>query len=191
MAEVYLEMAKVAQSKEDQQFTLIKAISACSSYSHAKTREFDKFDHLEPAIMTELKKIGFDRQMARTIAAKDRNGDGFAFLAEELVKNNRLKDALELVNEGITYQPGSTWLNLLKVDYHKKLWPADSERIEQILGTCRRNAEDPESIPLLSELGKHKYMSFLEHEATLLFGRLGERTYGVPKRLLIEQFKDT
>lgn len=190
LAETYLEMAKLLSSVEDKSFYLVKAISNCALYSAAGITEFDKIEMLKPLIYSELYDIGFDVTMAYEIWKKYHTADGYAFLGDRLMSQREHAKALDIINDGIRNEPGSTWLNILRVACYKNLWPGDFKKLGESLEEWQ--SKTTEENPLLTyELAKIRYMSFQEKDSLILFSKLRESTFGAPKRLLIEQFKDT
>lgn len=188
LAETYLELAKLSDSLDDKRNMLANAISSCSTYLNSSSDlNIRKFNFLQRRIFSEFDRIGFDVTAAKNLAIRYKNANGYAYLADKKVRDYDDRSALDLVNEGLTYEPGSSWLNLIRIRCVKKLWPGDLELVGDTLEKWERNTKKPYQITLKYELAKYRYIRGQEKPALELFGELSEQMFGHPSRIVVDR----
>lgn len=204
LSQCYYEMSRYSPSLHDKLNLLTLAISLSSSYKTIVGSEAHAaVEDLIRKIYSEFDGLGFDRNMAIEIAKGFNNAEGFAYLAEKqlgaalvddyLIKpelKSKLSEALRLINEGLTYDKSSIWLNQLKVGYIKKLFPDDVASLGTALEEWQRNSKKPNMI-LNFELAKYKYMNGQERDALRVFKEVSRQTYDHPERLYHNFESDT
>jgi len=188
LAETYLELSRLSNSTDDKQNMLVSAISACSTYFNSSLDlNIKKFNFLQEQIFFEFNKIGFDKNVAKRLAVTYNNANGFAYLADKKIKNMDHRGALDLINEGLTFDPGSSWLNILRIGCIRKLWPDDLNTLGKSLENWEKSAKKPYPINLNFELAKYRYMNGQERKALESFSELSEQMYGRPSRIVVER----
>lgn len=184
LAQTYGEMARLQTESRDMLNLCVIAQNTLSDLKNNCPESFTLSQalELEREIFQTLKDTDFGEDEARILFERNRNANGFAFLAEAKADDD-VDKALELVNKGLELDKTSIWLIRVKAQLLKKQFPENYDSLYDTLILYQRQRDRFFDVELAYELAR---LHFIKQEwalATRSFRELKSKSKGYRYRL--------
>lgn len=183
LARTYLTEARLIKEKSLQWDLILAAAQECNYLDRYVGETPDSFV-VKKEISNFLNSVGFNETHIEKLENRLGKANGYAYLAEIEVANDRFKEALRFAEKGLAFDGMSIWLMRLKVYLLRRLFPDDHKAIRHTLDDYACISGERYDVELSFELAKETYIEGNVREAKALFRELGRKAENHPRKLI-------